>query len=102
MPAIKPRRTYSVAEILTRANYFGIVLWISNGEIQADGPAGALSEKFCQTIAEYRKELLASDDVPASLCAACLDAGRETRATWEGPGELMFCESHRPEQARLF
>lgn len=93
-------KRYPIETILDRCNQLGIVLWISNNEIQADGPPGALSDQFHQVIADHKRELLAV--LPAPLCAACLDTGKETPATWQGPNDLMYCEAHRPAQERLW
>jgi hypothetical protein len=92
-------KKYQISQILARADQLGIVLWIANGDIQADGPPGTLTDRFRQTIADHKRELLAV--LPAPLCAACLDAGKDTLGTWQGPDELMLCETHRPVQERL-
>lgn len=92
-------KKYPVEIILARADALGIVLWIANGDIQTDGPPGTLTDRFRQTIADHKRELLAV--LPAPLCASCLDQNKETLATWEGPEGMMYCGSHKPAQERL-
>src|SRR4051812_15754591 len=96
-------KKYPIEQILARAEELGIVLWISDGEIQADGPDGTLTNRFSETIASHKQELLAV--LPAPLCAACLNAGKETPATDEGPDEFMYCTVHNldfvPRQVSL-
>lgn len=92
-------KKYLVSTILSRAAELGIVLWISLSEIQADGPPGTLTDRFRETIASHKRELLAV--LPATLCAACLDAGEETRAVYMGVDELMCCKRHQIAQGRL-
>lgn len=92
-------KRYPISQILDRASERGIVLWIANSEIQAEGPAGTLTDLFYRVIAEHKSELLAV--LPAPLCAACLDENKEARATWEGSDGLLYCESHRPVQRLL-
>jgi hypothetical protein len=88
-------KKYPVQSILTRADELGIVLWISDGEIQADGPPGTLSDRFREIIASHRKDVLEAMCEP-ELCCTCLDQNVETPATHGGPDSIMYCEAHRP------